>query len=632
MINRYDFLNIAFYFLFIVGVGIYFSRRNKNTSDYFRGGGVLPWWVTGASAWMAGFTAWTFVGAAGQVYKTGPYVFVLYYQNLIPVIVLWAFTCYRFRRLRVVTPMEALRMRFGPGAQQFYTWMRLPIVLILGASALNAVANFMAPIFGVAVSDLMIPLGLMVTVISLLGGAMGVAASDFVQMFLIVLVATTTAVLALLHPGIGGISGLIAQAPAQHFEWGKIARPEFIGLWWVALTLNTLFGENSLAHEKSAKYMMAQSDSHARKTLIIPFLGLLFGPLLWIIPPMAAAVLHPDMAAHYPNLPAPQEAAFLAIARDVLPAGMLGLLISCIFAASVTDLGGNLNWGSGLLLRNFYLPVINPTCPEKRLMWLSRAAAVLLGLVLIGLALWINEVRIAAAATGNNISLFFLMNQLGTSLGIPLVLPACLGLFYARTPRWSAWTTAMIGFAIALAVSPRPLESVATWITGTPHHFAFITPSALSWIPGFAAPYSSAEVEQFGQIATALLVSIVCVTWFFFTSFFYEKSTPAYKASVEEFFRRARTPLLDNPDAGHAENRKYPVAIGQMCMIYGLFIALFVLIPNSLAGRLCYLLCGGVMAAVGFFLWKHYRAAAPAAGTASSGPEPADASAEAKAS
>ena len=66
--------SIVFYFVFVVTVGITFSRRNKNTSDYFRGGGIMPWWMAGVSAWMASFSAWTFTGAAGKIYSEGPYV------------------------------------------------------------------------------------------------------------------------------------------------------------------------------------------------------------------------------------------------------------------------------------------------------------------------------------------------------------------------------------------------------------------------------------------------------------------------------------------------------------------------------------------------------------------------------
>jgi Na+/proline symporter len=64
MISRFDYLSIVFYFIFVVTVGVVFSRRNKDTSDYFRGGGIMPWW-------MAGFSAWTFTGAAEKISSKG---------------------------------------------------------------------------------------------------------------------------------------------------------------------------------------------------------------------------------------------------------------------------------------------------------------------------------------------------------------------------------------------------------------------------------------------------------------------------------------------------------------------------------------------------------------------------------
>ena len=141
MLTRYDFISIAFYFLFIAGVGIYFMWRSKNTSDYFRAGGLLPWWVTGASTWMASFSAWTFTGAAAKMYQTGPYVFGLYYAVLVPWAVLLFYTCYRFRRMQVITPLEAVRLRFGQTSQVFFTWSRLPFMLIFGGISLNATAR-----------------------------------------------------------------------------------------------------------------------------------------------------------------------------------------------------------------------------------------------------------------------------------------------------------------------------------------------------------------------------------------------------------------------------------------------------------------------------------------------------------
>ena len=287
MITGYDYISIAFYFVFVISVGVVFSRRNKNSSDYFRGGGIMPWWMAGVSAWMASFSAWTFTGAAGKIYQNGPFVLLLYFSSIAAYVMILVFTCYRFRRMRTVTPMEAIRARYGLATQQFVTWIRLPFLLLFGGVALNTVGVFMSGAFGVELPVVIMILGGMVTFVSLVGGAFGVAASDFVQMFLVVTITLIISALALAQPQVGGLHGLLEKAPYAHFHWAQTARPEFIMLWFTALMFNTIFAQNSM--EMSAKYLMARSDAHARKMVVFPLLGTIVGPLLWIVPPMVAA-------------------------------------------------------------------------------------------------------------------------------------------------------------------------------------------------------------------------------------------------------------------------------------------------------------------------------------------------------
>jgi Na+/proline symporter len=140
--------------------------------------------------------------------------------------------------MRVVTPIEAIRLRFGPVSQQFYTWLRLPLLLIFGGFTLNALGVFTAAVFGLDIGTMLIGLGVIVTLMAVLAGSIGVVASDFVQMFLLVTVTTVVAILALGQPEVGGFSGLVERVPAQHFQWSEIARPEFIAFWALALTVN----------------------------------------------------------------------------------------------------------------------------------------------------------------------------------------------------------------------------------------------------------------------------------------------------------------------------------------------------------------------------------------------------------
>jgi Na+/proline symporter len=575
MISRYDDISIAFYFLFVITVGAVFSRRNKNTSDYFRGGGIMPWWMAGVSAWMASFSAWTFTGAAGKIYQTGPYVLLLYYSSIATYVIILLFTCYRFRRMRTVTPMEAIRARYGAATQQFVTWIRLPILLLFGGVGLNSVGVFMSGAFGVELPYVIMALGGMVTFVSLVGGAFGVAASDFVQMLLVVTVTLVISVFALFLPQVGGFSGLLEKVPSVDFHWSKIARPEFITLWFLALMFNNIFYQNTM--EMSAKYLMARSDAHARKMVLFPLIGTIVGPLLWLLPPMVASVAHPGgLGAFFPTLKHPEEGAFLVMAHDVLPKGMLGLLIAGIFGATLSNLDASMNQAVGILVRNFYLPVINPKCSERKLLILGKSCTAAFGVLIIFIGLEVDRFR--------TVGLFDLLNQLGVGLWLPLAIPMCLGLFYKRTPPWASWSTVLIGYLAAYLVS-------------------FHTkPELAGWIPGLHGPYVPEEATQYYIFATVACVSVVCLGWYFFSSLFYESSPAEYKTSVGEFFARLKKPIEDLTAEQVKENTKVVGAIGWLCMIFGAFILLMLLVPNEGMKRLAFLFSGGSIFGVGWLL------------------------------
>lgn len=608
MLSKYDYISIVFYFVFVIAVGVVFSRRNKNTSDYFRGGGIMPWWMAGVSAWMASFSAWTFTGAAGKIYQHGPYVLLLYFSSIATYVLILLFTCYRFRRMRAVTPMEAIRARYGVPTQQFITWIRLPFLLFFGGVGLNTVGVFMSGAFGVELPHVIVALGLLVTFVSLVGGAFGVAASDFVQMFLVVTVTLVISAFGLLQPAVGGFSGLMEKLPSTHFHWGEIARPEFIALWFTALMLNNIFVQNSI--EMSAKYLMARSDRHARMMVLFPLLGTMIGPLLWILPPMVASVAHPGgLGAVLPTLKHPEEGAFLVTAHDVLPAGMLGMLIAGIFGATLSSLDASVNQGVGILVRNFYLPFINPASSEKRLLVISKVSTAVFGILIIKIGLIISQQRSAG--------LFDFLNQLGVGLWLPLAVPMCLGLFYKRTPAWAGWSTALVGlaasFGIMFGVKPqetldpacaRAIPQIQMWIES---HFHVTLPSIASlvgWFPGLEGPLKPEEVTQAFLIATAFGVIAVTMVWFFFTSIFYEKSPAAYHASLAEFFARLKRPIEDLTAEQLKENHKVVGAIGRLCLIFGAFVFLMMLAPNEGPKRLGFLFSGGCFLVVGWLLCR----------------------------
>ncbi|MFV1981288.1 MAG: sodium transporter, partial [Rhodothermia bacterium] len=114
-LNAVDYAVLILYMLMVIGVGVYVSRFNKETADYFKGGGYIPWGLSMISLFVSGFSAFMFVGASGFTYRNGGAAFILF-SFALPAYLIGYFIYGRlWRRTRIDTPMQFLNRRFSPG-------------------------------------------------------------------------------------------------------------------------------------------------------------------------------------------------------------------------------------------------------------------------------------------------------------------------------------------------------------------------------------------------------------------------------------------------------------------------------------------------------------------------------------
>lgn len=577
MISKYDYFIIGFYLVFLVVIGAVFRRMSKDTSDFFRAGGAMPWWITGTSAWIFSYTAWTFTGAAAKVYETGTLVLAVFYSTIIGLIIALIWTCKRFRRLRVITWMEAVRHRYGAGTEQFYIWIKLPQLLIFAGITLNAIGVFMAAVFHVDINTVLVVLGSVVTLLAFAGGSWAVLASDFVQALLVVTITISTAVMVLRRPEIGGLSGLIHRVPSSQFHWTELARPEFLVMWILANLWFKFSDENNM--ERSPAYLMSRSDHDARLTALIPLIGTLIGPLVWFIPAMAATIMHPNLAAEYPLLKQPHEAAFVAVSRDVMPTGLIGLLICAMLGATVTQMNTGLNRNVGITIRSLYMPLFFPKASEKHLLMAGKICTLFYGAIIIFFAWLVNAYR--------TMGLFDLANQFAASIIMPLALPLIYGLFFKRAPGWSAWSTALVA-------------GISSCLLGK-----FVKPEMFTHLMGWTQPLTHDEGTDFLLAITTFGTVGIGTAWYFFTSYFYRYASKEEQDRIEAFFANLNTPV-DKHGVEGVQTSVYKL-LGALCLVYGAVILLFTLIPNSLSGRACFVFCGGTIFGIGAILFALSR-------------------------
>ena len=118
---------------------------------------------------------------------------------------------------------------------------------------------------------------------------------------------------------------------------------------------------------------------------------------------------------------------------------------------------------------------------------------------------------------------------------------------------------------------------------------------------------STREADDWVLILGVLLDAIVCSAWFLATCFFARRRTTQEIERVEEFFQRMKSPVDFHKEEGAGNDAQQYRTLGLMSLIYGAFISLLVLIPNSPLGRLGMFTCAGTMLTVGGLLYWCYK-------------------------
>lgn len=587
----YDYIVIAFYFVFMLALGPVFKGFSRTASDFFRGGGGMLWWMVGASSFMTTFSAWAFTGGAAKAYETGTFLLILFFSNFVSFVITYFFFAARFRQMRVITAVEGIRKRFGNVNEQVYAWIPVTSNLLYGGLGLYTITVFIYGVFKheavfqalsplYAMGLIIVLMGVTVTVMTLLGGAWAATAGDFVQMLVVMTITLLLASLTLMQPEIGGLGGLIEKLPAEHFQWTLFERPWIIAFFALSLIFNQVIQNNSILFGAS-KYVFVKDGKDARKATLVSLFGYLLVPPIWILPALAATIYFPNLAESFPELGADRgnSAAYVAMAIKLLPNGLLGMLICGIFAASVTTMNSSLNLSSGTFVRNFYIRFVKPDSTEAHQILVGRIFIVIYSLLMIGVAFLF--------LTNKEMSLFDLLLMVTASVGIPKSVPIFLGLFVRRVPPWSGWSTVCVGVTSALG-----LQVLYRYISPADIFNLLFHPEV---------PYSDLESGDLKIALTTVLLFFITIGWFLLTGVFYRRSSRAYVRQVDEFFEEINRPVdraLEHGDDRENDAKQYDV-MAKLCLIYGAFVLLMLFIPNSWGSRLGIFLCGGVIAGVG---------------------------------
>ena len=460
-----DWIVLSLYLAATVGIGVFLGRKVKNTSDLFAAGGASPWWASGLSAFMTMFSANTFVVWGGMAYEHGLVAIMVNLCYGVAALLAGYTVAGKWKRLGVRTPAEFVERRFGKGALHFYTWSMMIYRMVGAAGALYAIsiltvavthgADTSAGVQGMPpelVTAILI-FAAVVVLYTMIGGLWAVLMTDVIQF--IVLNVAVVFVVALILFDIGGLGGFVAQAPEGFLSFTSGPRYTWFFLFgWVAIHYFMIGAEFAFVQ----RYLCVPTPRDARRGTVLFGVLYLFSPFLWLLPPLLWRVQSPiPEGATDEIIRALKEEAYIRSCKNVLPIGMIGLMMAAMFSATASMISSQLNVFSGVLTHDIYRP-LRKAVTDQGLLRAGRVFTLLLGAMIAVVALCI---PMLGGAEKTIISITELMV-------VPLLAPILIGLLSKKVNVGALWLTAGIciplGLALHFELITSPQDGMGKWL------------------------------------------------------------------------------------------------------------------------------------------------------------------------
>ena len=356
MLPFFDILVIVIYFLLISGLGYYYSKRQKNTEDFFRGGQRIPFWAAGISIFGTALSPITFMAIPAKTYSTDWSYFLLNMSIFLslPLVILLFIPYYRQKKLN--TPYEYLEIRFssiirllGSCCFILYQIGRIGVILFLPSIALNLVT-------GVDIFLCIALMGGVSLIYTLMGGIEAVIWTDVVQVFVLMGGVSLSLILIIIGTE-NGFSGIIEQAKI----YGKfnafdltlsLKEPTVWVMLFGGFFINlTTYGTD---HTMVQRYLVTPTQKEAQKSLWIGALLTIPATFIFFFMGTALFVFYQVNPSALNNNFINNDAIFPWYIVSQLPGGVSGILIAAIFAAAMSSLSSSMNSGAASFSADVY--------------------------------------------------------------------------------------------------------------------------------------------------------------------------------------------------------------------------------------------------------------------------------------
>lgn len=454
-ISPIDIAIVIGYAIVMVIIGIVVAGRNKDADSYFLAGRSMTWAVVGFSLFASNISSTTLVGLSGSAYSTGIAVFNYEWMAGLVLVFYGIFILPQVLRSQVYTMPEYLERRYDRRARTFFAGLTLFLNIIIDTAgslyAGSLLLNLLFPTW--SLWQIVAVLAVVAGAYTILGGLSAVMITDVIQAVLLLVGSTLIAYFA--FQKVGGDWGVIKNAVPP--DMLSLVRPlDAPGVPWLGLVTGVpLLGFYFWCTNQfmAQRLLSAKNADHARWGTLLA--GLLKLPVLFImVLPGTIAILL------YPSLDKP-DMVFPTLMFDLLPTGVLGLVMAGFLAALMSQIDSTLNSASTLVTMDFIRPR-KPDLSSDQLMKIGRVVTFLFMLLAV---LWAPQIGKL------NDSIFEYLQAVFSYCVGPIVALFLCGSFWRRANAQGAYWALVTGFGLGGVLF------VVNAILGlTDIHFLYIAP------------------------------------------------------------------------------------------------------------------------------------------------------------
>jgi Na+/proline symporter len=358
-----DWAVIALYFVVSVAIALVYSRRAGSSSDeFFLSGRALPWWLAGTSMVATTFAADTPLVVTGLTVKYGIAGNWLWWSFVMSGMLTAVLYARLWRRAGIMTDAEFAELRYSGSPAAFLRGFRacylaLAINSIIIGWVTAAMAKILGMTLGVGKWQATVGLFVLTALYSTLSGLWGVIVTDFFQFVFAMAGCIALAFFAL--GAVGGMSGLLAALHTRFPDDAPLAVvPDLNSTWMPALTFFVYIAVNWWASwypgaepggggYVAQRIMSTRDERHALlSALWFNIAHYALRPWPWIVVALVSMVLYPGLAD--------PESGYVKVMVDHLPPFWRGFLLAAFFAAYMSTISTQLNWGASYLVNDVY--------------------------------------------------------------------------------------------------------------------------------------------------------------------------------------------------------------------------------------------------------------------------------------